>query len=68
LQQKIAPKLLVFKETSYEITLFKQEVPAGCQNIAGFFLKKFVGCSQIWLIPPVDHQIGGKKKKKNPEY
>jgi hypothetical protein len=55
--EKNAPKLLDLKETFYAITLFKQEVPSGCQNIAGFFFKKLVGCSQIWLIPPVDHQI-----------
>jgi hypothetical protein len=58
-----APKLLDFKETFYEITLFKQEFPASCQNIAGFFFKNLVGCSQIWLIPPpVDHQIEKKEK------
>jgi hypothetical protein len=63
--EKNAPKLLDLKETFYEITLFKQEVPVGCQNIAGFFFKKLVGFySQIWLIPPVDHQIKKKKKKK----
>jgi hypothetical protein len=30
------PKLPDLQESFYEISIFRQQVPAGCQNIAGF--------------------------------
>jgi hypothetical protein len=34
--EKFVPKLPDFKEKTSEITIFRQQVLVGCQNIAGF--------------------------------
>jgi hypothetical protein len=48
--------LHILKKKNSDVAIFRQLVPRGHQNIAGFFLKItfFLTFSQIWLIPLVN--------------
>jgi hypothetical protein len=66
-------KVAKFGFIFFEITIFRQLVPAGRQTIAGFliFFLFSLTHSQIWLIPLVDHRQCGyiiKLRKNNTEW